>query len=1491
MKSHKVAGTGWSRASRRGRLALSAATLTLLVIPSIASAQSPPATFSRTVSTGTETVTVDFALHPIRSSNFGVQVQDSSGNFNSYAAPASRIYIGTVQGHPGAIAAGLLKADNTLICRISFESGVEWSTTGSTATVRGSTNWTPAWPSSLVGAGGAGSTVYAAEVGVDASYEQYLATNSNVDDCIEIAEFSTMATNIVYLRDAALLHRVGKVVIRSSSATDPYVAAGGDTGLLLDEVKNQWNNVIPVGTTHDIALVARPGAGGGLAWVGAVGTSNRYSSNATESNGDFSIYWRHEAGHNWGSSHYEGGGNPEGSTIMSNNSLSRFSSPELAKIIAHKATKTGILDNLGSYSVALPPRANMDRATFITGNPVTLDVLANDSDSNGDAIDILSFASPTALGGTVTLSAGTGPGGRDQLVYTPPAGLTNGTDTFSYRIEDATGRTATGYVAVKPLFNDDLAAHWTLNEASGTTASETSSTQNHGTVEGSAVWTSGRIGGGITMDGTDDDVATAALDLNTNAMSISGWVKRNGTQAQWAGLAFCRGGGTSGGLNLGTASELRYHWGAGSNPSYNFNSGLTLPDATWTFVSLVVSPTQATIYMKPAGGTLQSATATGTFSAQSFSDPFYLGYDPNSSARRFKGDMDDFRVYRKSLSLAEVTALANDGGTPSAPSPAVNGTKVAGIGFNLGWSPAPSSTSYQVYLGSSYNSVRDATTASSEYAGSSSSASFSPGNLAAGKWFWRVDASDGTTVLKGPVWHFNVVTEPSGLIGWWKMNDGSGTTAADSSASGANGSITGAVWGSGKRSGALVFDGNDKVANGTGASLNGTTSFSVSSWVKIPTTHAAQAIVVQQRGPADGTTNGYNGQYQLRVNADGKPSFWVYGNGANQFDFAASTAIHDNQWHHVLAVRDGADGRIYINGTLAGSSTGTVRSLASNIPVYLGCDGRDNNRFLNGSLDEVRIYNRALSGDEIQALLNRAPSFTTDPVIGSAASEAVAYSGSLSGSVSDYDSAAGESLTFSKLSGPSWLSVGSNGALSGTPLNANSGLNSFSVRVTDSAGAIDDAALQITVGAPPVGQDSDSDGYPDQLELALGNDPYSTGSQPGSIYSGLKSWWRLNESSGTIASDVSGNQKPGTVSGATWASGKDGNALQFDGAGDSVLVGSGAALTGTTNFSLGAWVKVNSGSPLGTVIQQREPGGSGFIGEYMLNVNANGTVNFFVYGSGGYQFDLTTTATVNNGQWHHISAVRSGGNGYIYIDGVQAASGSGTVQSLNALAVSIGYDHRDSNKVFTGLIDDVRVYSRAISASDALYLYDPLALPLAWSKQDIGSTGVAGSATHTAGAYTLNGSGADIWGTADAFHYAWQTLSGDGEITARVASIENTNAWAKAGVMIRESLTAGSAHASIFISPSSGVSFQRRTATSGSSTSTTTTGITAPRWLKIVRSGNVLTTSHSADGSTWTTQGSETIAMASTIYIGLAVTSHANTTDCTAVFDNVSVTP
>src|SRR5204863_9349130 len=101
-------------------------------------------------------------------------------------------------------------------------------------------------------------------------------------------------------------------------------------------------------------------------------------------------------------------------------------------------------------------------------------------------------------------------------------------------------------------------------------------------------------------------------------------------------------------------------------------------------------------------------------------------------------------------------------------------------------------------------------------------------------------------------------------------------------------------------------------------------------------------------------------------------------------------------------------------------------------------------------------------------------------------------------------------------------------------------------------------------------------------------------------------------------------------------------------------------------------------------------------------------------------------------------------------------------------------------------------------------------VPPPWHSQDVGSPGAAGSAGAAGGTYTLEGSGADIWGTADAFHFVWQTLSGDGEIIARVGSLDNTNAWAKAGLMVRDGLDAGAMQASVVVTPSNGITFQRR---------------------------------------------------------------------------------
>ena len=175
-----------------------------------------------------------------------------------------------------------------------------------------------------------------------------------------------------------------------------------------------------------------------------------------------------------------------------------------------------------------------------------------------------------------------------------------------------------------------------------------------------------------------------------------------------------------------------------------------------------------------------------------------------------------------------------------------------------------------------------------------------------------------------------------------------------------------------------------------------------------------------------------------------------------------------------------------------------------------------------------------------------------------------------------------------------------------------------------------------------------------------------------------------------------------------------------------------------------------------------------------------------------------------------------------------------------------------------------------------------------WLTQDIGTVGITGGASYSSGVFTVAGAGADIWGTADALRFVYIPVSGNCTIIARVASVQNIDPWSKAGVMIRETLAANSDNAFIAVTPGNGVTWQTRSTTGGNTGNAATAGLTAPFWVKLVRSGNTFTGYCSPDGVNWTQQGTATITMATTAYIGLALTSHNSSSLCTATFDNVT---
>ncbi len=194
-------------------------------------------------------------------------------------------------------------------------------------------------------------------------------------------------------------------------------------------------------------------------------------------------------------------------------------------------------------------------------------------------------------------------------------------------------------------------------------------------------------------------------------------------------------------------------------------------------------------------------------------------------------------------------------------------------------------------------------------------------------------------------------------------------------------------------------------------------------------------------------------------------------------------------------------------------------------------------------------------------------------------------------------------------------------------------------------------------------------------------------------------YWSTNNGiqNGAVTPGVAGPVPP------TYA-GFNGGTLgyNFDGSSAYVDCGTGPSLSGTTDFTLEAWVNASNTATFGMIIQQRFTGG-GYNGEYEFGVNGNGTLYFLVYNN-GTQFSFNSpraSRRVNDGQWHHVAATRSGSIGTLYVDGsVVATATNATIAPLDStIPTVIGRDDRDNTSYFLGSMADVAVYHSALSAN------------------------------------------------------------------------------------------------------------------------------------------------------------------------------------------------
>ncbi|HNY28597.1 MAG TPA: hypothetical protein PKH31_14580, partial [Candidatus Sumerlaeota bacterium] len=188
----------------------------------------------------------------------------------------------------------------------------------------------------------------------------------------------------------------------------------------------------------------------------------------------------------------------------------------------------------------------------------------------------------------------------------------------------------------------------------------------------------------------------------------------------------------------------------------------------------------------------------------------------------------------------------------------------------------------------------------------------------------------------------------------------------------------------------------------------------------------------------------------------------------------------------------------------------------------------------------------------------------------------------------------------------------------------------------------------------------------------------------------------------------------------------------------------------------------------------------------------------------------------------------------------------------------------------------------------------PASAQVTWvNGQDLGSAN--GSYVPDGNNIAITAGGSDLWGTSDNGYFLYRQLAGDGTIIAKVESIvpadgsSTPNAWAKAGVMFRETLEAGSRDVYVVQTYGSGRSMQGRDNTGGDCWDNTTGGLVAPGWVKLVRKGNDFYGYRSDDGVTWTQQATRTVSMATNAYIGLCLTSHDGAIPVTAAYSEISI--
>ena len=504
------------------------------------------------------------------------------------------------------------------------------------------------------------------------------------------------------------------------------------------------------------------------------------------------------------------------------------------------------------------------------------------------------------------------------------------------------------------------------------------------------------------------------------------------------------------------------------------------------------------------------------------------------------------------------------------------------------------------------------------------------------------------------------------------------TTAIDGSGRNHHGTISGAVRVSGKIGGALRFDGiNDWVTVADAADLDLSSAMTLEAWVNPSVVGGWQTVLLKEGAG--------NMAYELYSNIDAaRPAAYFTTPGGAIRAITGTAVLAANTWTHIAATYDGANMRFYVNGSLVRTVARTGAILATDGPLHIGGNEVWGGEWFSGLLDEVRIYNRALSASEIQADMsgstlpnppaNHAPVAQNDSLTTVADAPVSFTAAALLANDSD---ANGDPVTITSMAvaGVSGGTVAVSGdqAWTYTPPASYTGTDSFAYVIEDGRGGSASGAVTVTVTAPAPPPPPPSSG----LVLALG----------------------FNEGAGSaLTNDASGKGHNGQVREAQFVAGKFGNALRFDGVNDWVTVADSTALDLSSAMTIEAWVNPSVVGGWQTVLLKEGAGNMAY--ELYSNNDVSRPAAYFT-GTNGTLRSAAGTAKLTANTWTHLAVTYDGTNMKVYVNGVLVRN----VLRSGAILATDGPLHIGGNEVwggefYSGLIDDVRIYNRALSLEE-----------------------------------------------------------------------------------------------------------------------------------------------------------------------------------------------